>query len=246
MKALIVAANLESTRALQQAFIQSGFEIQTETSALYALTLLERNRPDVVVSLAQLSDMSGVEFYELVRSDEALRFVAFILLSPESPPNVSRIDSVMPPAVIPGEVVRQAYQKVLEVTRQTYEVSSAAPIREAIQGVLGDISLFDLAQWLARSAKTGRLVVHLDPHHATLYFLKGQLIHAQFGDKSGEDAVLHLMIQAETNRDGSFGFEPKDASDLFLEPVTIHKSTDQLLLSLAVEIDHRQAGSSLN
>lgn len=245
MKALIVAANLESTRALQQAFIQSGFEVQTETSALYALTLLERNRPDVVVSLAQLSDMSGAEFYELVRSDEALRFVAFILLSPQPLPNLSPIDSVMPPAVIAGEVVRQAYQKVLEVTRQTYEVSSAAPIREAIQGMLGDISLFDLAQWLARSRKTGRLVVHLEAQRATLYFLKGQLIHAQFGDKSGEDAVLHLMIQAESKREGSFGFEPKDASEL-LEPVTIHKSTDQLLLSLAVEIDHRQAGSSLN
>jgi hypothetical protein len=55
---------------------------------------------------------------------------------------------------------------------------------------------------------------------------------------------LHLLLQTDRSKKGEFSFEPMQPGDFFLEPVTIQKSTDHLLLSLAVELD--QARRALN
>jgi len=241
MKALILTGQPKRGVALKDSFALSGFDVQVEDSALYAMTLLERHRPDVIVSTAILSDLTGGEFFEMVRSDPQLSLVPFILLDDTTPSKVSNLDLVLPPDTPAAEVVRSAYKLILELTRKTYiSEPSNAVAQQGIQGQLGDMSLFELAQWLAKSAKTGRLRIEVQGDRASWLFSKGQLIHAEYAGKSGEDAVLHLLLRVENQPGGHFRFEPLTEADFFLEPVTIRKSTDQLLLSLAVEIDHRQ------
>ncbi len=241
MKALILTGQPKRGIALKDSFSLSGFEVQVEDSALYAMTLLERSRPDVIVSTASLSDLSGKEFFDMVRSDPQLALVPFVLLDDNATTPASDLDLILPLETPVAEVVRSAYKLILELTRKTYISEPANPVAQhGIQGQLGDMSLFELAQWLAKSAKTGRLRVEVEGSSASWLFSKGQLIHAEYDGKSGEDAVLHLLLQAENQQKGHFHFEPLTEADFFLEPVTIRKSTDQLLLSLAVEMDHRQ------
>ncbi|MER3426433.1 MAG: response regulator receiver protein, partial [Thermoleophilia bacterium] len=135
------------------------------------------------------------------------------------------------------------------LTRKTVELASDNASRGGIQGKLDEINLFELAQWLAKSAKTGRLTVQMGLEEGSWLFSKGQLIHAEHGPRTGEDAVLGLLIEAEAKRQGGgtggyFVFEPLSEADFFLEPVTIRKTTDQLLLSLAVQMDHQQQGGT--
>ncbi len=241
MKALIMTAQPEMGKALQESFALSGFEVQVETSALFAMTLLERSRPDVMISTEKLAEMSGVDFYNMVREDPQLSLVPFVLLSSSGQENLGDLDTVLPIDTRPPEVVRTAYKLILDLTRKTFEVPPSGPTARAssMQGQLGDLSLFELAQWLAKSSKTGRLTVSLmGGLEATCLFSKGQLIHAEFSGRRGEDAVLHLLIQSEQKKQGRFDFEPLSQSDFLLEPVTIKKSTDQLLLSVAVQMDH--------
>ncbi|WP_027881814.1 DUF4388 domain-containing protein [Meiothermus rufus] len=243
MKALILTNQPKRGIALKDSFALSGFEVQVEESALYAMTLLERNHPDVIVSTATLSDLSGREFFELVRADPQLALVPFVLLDEHAPAQAGELDLVLPPSTPVAEVVRQAYKLILELTRKTHTSEPHNPVAQhGIQGRLGDLSLFELAQWLAKSNKTGRLSVEIEGERASWLFNKGQLIHAEYAGKSGEDAVLHLLLRAENQPKGYFHFEPLTEADFFLEPVTIRKTTDQLLLSLAVEMDHRQQG----
>lgn len=243
MKALIMTAQPQMGKALQESFEPSGFEVQVESSALYAMTLLERNRPDVIISTEKLSEMDGVDFYSMVREDPQLALVPFVLLSSSGQENLGDLDTVLPKETRPSDVVRTAYKLILDLTRKTFEIpASGPPVRTStIQGQLGDISLFELAQWLAKSVKTGRLTVELmGGLQATCLFIKGQLRHAEFAGRRGEDAVLHLLMQSEDKKQGKFDFEPLKESDFSLEPVTIRKTTDQLLLSLAVQLDHGQ------
>lgn len=248
MKALILTADPKRGQALQDSFVASGFEVQVETSALFAMTALERHRPDVIVSTTKLAEMSGLEFHEMVRTDPVLNLVCFVLLDAESPAEISDFDKVIPPNTPYADVVRTAYKLILDVTRKTYEF--AAPVsskRRSISGTLGEISLFELAQWLARSAKTGRLNIQIGTRQAIWLFSKGQLVHAEYEGKKGEDAVLQLVILAERQREGQFDFEPLEEGTFFINQVTIRKTTDQLLLFLAVEMDHQQHGrTSLN
>lgn len=248
MKVLILAQP-EVSKALKESFALSGFEVQVEESALYALTLLERTPPDIIVSGETLSEMSGAEFYELVRADRQLRMMPFLLLARGFSGGVGELDRVLPPDTLTPEVVRTAYRLVLELTRKTVELSADSASKGGIQGKLDEINLFELAQWLAKSAKTGRLTVQMGLEEGSWLFSRGQLIHAEHGNHTGEDAVLGLLIQAETKRQGGstggyFIFEPLGEADFFLEPVTIRKTTYQLLLSLAVEMDHQQQGGT--
>lgn len=244
MKALIMTAQPEKGQALQASFELSGFEVQVETSALFAMTLVERNRPDVIVSTEQLAEMGGVDFYNMVREDTQLSLVPFVLISGSGQDNLGDLDTVLPIDTRPSEVVRTAYKLILDLTRKTFEVPIGDPKTRtsSIQGQLGDVSLFELAQWLAKSVKTGNLtVVLMGGLQATCLFVKGQLIHAEFAGRRGEDAVLHLLMQAESKQ-GRFDFEPLSESELILEPISIKKTTDQLLLSVAVQMDHQQQG----
>jgi len=241
MRALILTIQAAQGQNLRESFVASGFEVQLENSALFALTLIERNRPDVIVSTEVLAEMSGVEFYGMVRSDKHLDLVPFLLLTNSSPRELTNLDQALPPATGPAEVVRTAYKLVLELTRRTYIAEPNNPVAKVgIQGQLGDMSLFELAQWLAKSGKTGRLRVDHMHEIGIWLFSKGQLVHAEYNNRNGEDAVLQLLLKAEGAREGHFHFEPLSEADFFLEPVTIKKTTDQLLLSLAVEMDRRQ------
>jgi CheY-like chemotaxis protein len=245
MKVLIVASRPQEALALHDGFNQAGFEVQVEHSGLFALTLMERNRPDVVVCTQALSDMSGPDLYELIRDDPKLNLVAFLLISNQPLQSNSPMDSSISPNNRTSTFVKTAYQLILEVARVTQSVYyTPETSKETFRGVLGEISLMELTQWMARSQKTGRLSVAIEQTGGTLLFSKGQVVHASLGDRSGEDAVLHLILQAERGKRGEFSFEPMQASDFFMEPITIQKSTDHLLLSLAVELD--QARRALN
>jgi CheY-like chemotaxis protein len=57
-----------------------GADVQSASSALQALTQLERLLPDAIVCDAQLEDMSGLELLEIVRSERCYDDVVFLLL----------------------------------------------------------------------------------------------------------------------------------------------------------------------
>ena len=195
MKVLIVASRPQEALGLHDGFNQAGFEVQVEHSGLFALTLIERSRPDVVVSSTQLSDMSGQDFYELVRADNSLSLVAFLLISDQPLTDKTLLDATVLPGNRISTYVKTAYQLILEVARITqsgYQREESS--NETFRGVLGDINLMELTQWMARSQKTGRLKVAFENTSGTLLFSSGQVVHASLGEKSGEDAVLHLLL----------------------------------------------------
>lgn len=66
--------------SVPDAFAKAGFQIHLAENATFALTMLERDQPDVIVSSDQLGDMTGRDLYEIVRSDPAMNTITFILL----------------------------------------------------------------------------------------------------------------------------------------------------------------------
>jgi CheY-like chemotaxis protein len=79
MKALMVMPSMLLS-SVPDAFAKAGFQIHLAENATFALTMLERDQPDLIVSSDQLGDMTGRDLYEIVRSDPALNAITFILL----------------------------------------------------------------------------------------------------------------------------------------------------------------------
>jgi CheY-like chemotaxis protein len=79
MKALMVMPSMLLS-SVPDAFAKAGFKIHLAENATFALTMLERDQPDLIVSSDELGDMSGRDLHEIVRSDPAMNSVTFILL----------------------------------------------------------------------------------------------------------------------------------------------------------------------
>ncbi len=71
-------ANLELFSAILQ---EEGYRTLSARTAVYALELLEGNKPDLIISDIYMPEMGGFEFYERVQALPAARSIPFIFLS---------------------------------------------------------------------------------------------------------------------------------------------------------------------
>ncbi|HVT61065.1 MAG TPA: DUF4388 domain-containing protein [Thermoanaerobaculia bacterium] len=103
----------------------------------------------------------------------------------------------------------------------------------AFQGSLKELPLPDIIQLVSVSGKTGvfSLKRNSDPA-GEIYLRSGQIVHAQVGDLTGEEAVYELAIWPE----GEFVFTPGKETEL----TTIQKSNTNLLMEAARRIDEWQ------
>ncbi len=96
-------------------------------------------------------------------------------------------------------------------------------------GTLGLFSLVDLFQLLASSSRTGRLAVEHPTGKARVYFDKGRVVHAEFNQHIGEEAVYTLFADER----GSFEFQ----IGLPAPEESVHTSTENLMLEAIRRLD---------
>lgn len=80
-KVLVVDANQDTRAALAHALTGAGYEAAVATSGSFALTMLEWEQPDLIVSYAKVQDMDGYELFTMVRRDPATKDTPFLLLA---------------------------------------------------------------------------------------------------------------------------------------------------------------------
>ncbi len=96
-------------------------------------------------------------------------------------------------------------------------------------GTLGLFSLVDLFQLLAAASRTGRLAVDHPQGNARVYFDKGQVVHAEFAQLVGEEAVYALFADEQ----GSFEF----TVGLPAPKITVKVGTENLVLEAIRRLD---------
>jgi DNA-binding MarR family transcriptional regulator len=96
-------------------------------------------------------------------------------------------------------------------------------------GTLGLFSLVDLFQLLASSSRTGRLAVEHPTGKARVYFDKGRVVHAEFNNHIGEEAVYALFADER----GSFEFQ----IGLPAPEESVQNSTENLMLEAIRRLD---------
>lgn len=103
MKVLIVDPDAARAATVADAIAESGGQVVVAPSALFALTMLERNQQDVIISRADVGDMEGHELCAMVRADPTTVGVRFVLIAtgvPQSQVSQAGIDLVIPEGLI--------------------------------------------------------------------------------------------------------------------------------------------------
>jgi CheY-like chemotaxis protein len=99
-KVLLIDADWENLVALQKALAVAGYEVAVALSGSFALTMLEWDRPDVIVSLAENQDMDAYELCSIIRADPTTKGIPFLLLTGETGP-------------LPGAAARAGVNRVI-------------------------------------------------------------------------------------------------------------------------------------
>ncbi len=245
-RVLVIDPDRETLDALQRALGEVGFtDITAVPNGTFALTMLERERPDVIISRTSIPDIDGWELCSIVRSDSSMTGVLFILLAgtedhvPEQPLKDGP-DRMLMGNFTPDTIVKE----VISLVGIPAPEAPASPAPSAASGLRGALDVMDLpnlAQAIGLGNKTGCLALALPAGEGLVVFDRGRAVHAEFGSLSGEAAFAAMMMAAQHDAQGTFAFSPWEqlAPD---QPRTIRRSLEQLLLTAAADIDEGRVG----
>jgi CheY-like chemotaxis protein len=128
MKVLLVDPDPARAPVLAHALEAGGAEVSIAASASFALTMLEWNKQDVIVSRARLGDMEGHELCTIVRSDPSTKEVRFVLVvgpGENTPAQTAAagVDLLLPDALSNGTMVT----RVVQLVRRQLDATTPAP-----------------------------------------------------------------------------------------------------------------------
>jgi hypothetical protein len=78
----------------------------------------------------------------------------------------------------------------------------------AIAGNLRDMSLVDIIQFICRNKEESRITVENNGEEGCVYLAKGRIVHAEYGQDAGKEALYHLLKWDE----GQFQIEKEVAT----------------------------------
>jgi CheY-like chemotaxis protein len=252
---LLIDPDRGTVAALQEALAVAGLtDVSAVISGSFALTMLERDRPDLIVSRARIPDIDGYELCGIVRSDPEFTGILFVVLAdaedevPAGAFEEGGADRILVGAFSPETIVTEVRSLLAARTIPESE-SESEPVPVAVAaapgGLRGSLDVMDLAevaQAIALGGKTGHLVLALASGEGTVVFDRGRIVHAEFGQLVGEPAFTALVVTSHRAPGGTFFFNPMEAATSFQR--TIERSVESLLLSTAAGIDEGRADTA--
>jgi hypothetical protein len=106
------------------------------------------------------------------------------------------------------------------------------------KGAVAGLSLTDVIQLKGHNKYTGAISVEYGESQGVIYFVDGEVIHAEQGTESGEQAIYDIIKWPG----GTFNIHPEMTSNV----CTIHYRTDFLLLEALRRMDEENAGAKVN
>jgi CheY-like chemotaxis protein len=272
---LLIDPDRSALAVLQAALRRAGVhDVAAATSGSFALTTLERNRPDLVVSRVAVPDIDGYELCSIIRKDPSMTGVRFLLLAGphDDEPDTrteEKPDQLMAGDVPVAAIVTEATRllratapplaapppaspappappppKAPTVTPATPAAAASSEQAGSLRGSLGVMDLPDITQAIALGNKTGHLMVTLSSGRGVIVFDRGRVVHAEFFGLIGEIAFAALLAVTHGEGHGSFSFNPSEPGTTSATR-TIHRDLKQLLLSVAAEMDEGRPGTAV-
>jgi len=260
-KILIVDADARRLETLKAALTTAAaYQVTSTTSASLALTTLERDRPDLIVCSSRTDDLDGIEFCSILRGRPATQDIAFLLVAGRKRPTAWAVAQAGVDMMLAGGFVLSAVlDRVSKLLRHVVPPAEpgmpppplpprvTVPRSEAgvrtFEGSFGVLDLTEVAQAIALGGKTGRLSLEVEGGGGLLLFDSGRVVHAEFASLTGESAFAAMVRAAQADPEGTFRFRPGAEQPAGSGMRTIQKSVDQLLLSIASDIDEGRAAA---
>jgi CheY-like chemotaxis protein len=197
------------------------YEVMIANNGREALGLLKKGKIDLVISDIRMPDINGLDL--LVR------------IKMEHPQTKVIIMTAYGSSDVQKEANRRGSLFYIE---KPFEISDIRQIiidligkKKGFQGKVFDVQLTDIIQMNCLGRLTTALVITRNGEKGVIYFNKGEIIHAECGERKGTDAFYRILSWEEGEFLSNIGFIP---------PVqTIFQSWEHLLVEAMRRTDDK-------
>ena len=200
-----------------------------------ALTMMEHQRPELVILWSTVTDLAAHEFALVVKNDTSLDGALIYLV--DAPENAGMLVDVKAAfdRVVPEDRLEVLINHACDAL--ALKPRAAAQPEEWIRGAVHILGFADLVQVLSHTEKSGRLDISGTTVEGTIYFDDGLVRHAEWGGFQGVEAFEGLYELTALNMDARFEFALLSVDAIAQVPRTILSSAQEILLTIMVAID---------
>jgi CheY-like chemotaxis protein len=193
LKILIVDDNPVVLKLVSRSLEKSG-ELITATDGADALMKAIEMKPNLIISDYSMPVMNGRALFEKLRARPETKDIPFVFLASQKEIDehlrmvVDGVEDYFVKPFFVRDLARQALRITSRMHQQQMEKQGGA-----VSGRLSEMGLLDWMTSLEQGRKTCALVLTSGKDRCTLYFSEGQVRHATYGDKVGDEAVFKVL-----------------------------------------------------
>ncbi len=213
-KILIVDDNDHILKLLRISLTKAGYDIVEAHDGDEGYQVALQEKPDLIISDVMMPKTDGIEFCWMIRENSPIPLVPFIFMTSLEDKDLQlkgfRIGAdeyLIKP--IDREVLLEKVEGLLnrsQKVRQFEEEERGKKEVHGFEGNLADLTLAEVIQLLNLNRRTGTLSIDAT-HSGRIVFEGGEMIFAEYGNHTGEEAINHLVLEKK----GTFRFVPEKA-----------------------------------
>jgi CheY-like chemotaxis protein len=215
---LVVDDDEQLRLALQRELSAEGYEVHLASDVNAALEALRRDAPDVLVTDLRMSERDGIdlltELPQVARGTRPILMSAYATAADHDRATELGAVRVLCKPFTPAEL-REA-------------IAQAVECESGFRGSVHGLSLVDLLQMFHFGQRSVTVSVTSPSRSGRIHMQAGQVVHAEAGELSGEEALSELLDAGS----GSVRTGPAESC-----PRTIERAFDSLLLELLRQLD---------
>jgi CheY-like chemotaxis protein len=170
--------------------------VTTATDSADALVKAIDDPPDLLVSDYRMPGMDGRQLVEKLKSRPATAGLAVILLATKA--DISEKLAGQDPAddfVEKPFFLKEATQRIKRVIDKIALEKLAKSVASdgLVRGNLSQMNVIDLVQSLEMGRKSGAITFTNESEKCEMYFVEGQVTHAEYGNLTGDPAVFKVL-----------------------------------------------------
>ncbi len=171
--------------------------VSTATDSADALVKAIDDPPDLLVSDYRMPGMDGRQLVERLRSRPAMTGLSVILLATKADitEKLSAQDHPIDDFVEKPFFLKEATQRIKRVIDKIALEKMAKSVASdgQVRGSLSQMNVIDLVQSLEMGRKSCALTFTNENEKCEMYFVEGQVTHAEYGDLTGDKAVFKVL-----------------------------------------------------
>lgn len=249
MRVLIVDSRGAEGDLLREMVATLGHSAYHVESGLHALTMVERHAPEAWLIADNLEDIDLRELCASLRLDaaasEALVLTYTVPKSttttrPEAADGLIRSDDDLLTLTYLADQKMQEWVELQRARRWSAGMHSLRSFEREANALVGTfelVSFVELVQMITLAGRRAALEILLELGAATLYFKRGEVVHAEYGTLEGEPAAQAIHDAVERTPEARFRISRIAPERLDQLPVSIGMHGQQLLLRLSVARD---------